>query len=142
MTGLRRAWRSAALAAGIAASAAAPAFAQRLGQAAAEGPSPWRVAAALALCILLAIGGALALRARLRGGWTAPPGWRLPLRDPGGLFAGSPRRLRLIETLRLSHQVDICLFSFDERQFVVAATPHGATVVTADAARAGAEAAP
>jgi len=135
MSGTRRAARRLAAVAVVAlglAGRAAPAFADRLGQATGAEPSLWRVTAALLLCLALAVAGALALRARLRGGGRAPAGaaWRLPFADPAGLFGGgAPRRLQLIETLRLSHQVDICLFSCDERQFVVAATPHGATVL-------------
>lgn len=137
---LQAARRPLALAIGLApAIAAGPAISQQLGQAASAGPSPWRVAAALALCLLLAVAGAFALRLRMRGGWSPPAGLRLALGGSPTLFGAAGRRLRLIETLRVSPQLEICLFSCDQRQFVIAATPHGATVLTDDAA-AGAEA--
>ena len=135
MTGMRRAFdrlTGALVLAPVLAGPAAPAFAQRLGQAAGTDVPLWRVAAALLICLVLAVVGALALRARLRGGGPVFAGakWRLPFQAPAGLFSAGPRRLQLVETLRLSHQVDICLFRCDERDFLVAATPQGATVLT------------
>ncbi|MFI4973104.1 MAG: hypothetical protein ACHP84_01035 [Caulobacterales bacterium] len=98
----------------------AAAIAQTLGQAAAS-DVPWlRVGAALAFCLALAVGGAFALRWRLRGGI-------YPLK-------GSVRRLQLVETVRLSHQIDVCLLKLDERHILVAAGPHGATLLMSDAA--------
>jgi len=96
---------------------AGPAAAQTL----ANGASPdipwWRVLGALAFCVALAVGAAFALRARLGG--------RLP-----ALVANRPRRLELVETLRLSHQVDICLVRCDARDLIVAATPQGAFLIS------------
>lgn len=122
------------------ASSAAPAWAQRLGQATGAETPLWRVAAALLLCLALAVGGALALRIRLRG-LARPPGaskWWLLLPSPSRFLGAGQRRLQLVETLRLSHQVDICLFSCDERHFIVAATPQGVTDLTAGAGVTGA----
>ncbi|MEM8697274.1 MAG: flagellar biosynthetic protein FliO [Pseudomonadota bacterium] len=80
--------------------ATVPAVAQTLGQGD-GGPdiSIWRVIGALLFCLLLAAGAAFALRHRMRGG-----GQLLPLGE---------RRLRLIETLRLSQQTDLCLVDCD-----------------------------
>lgn len=147
MTGAHRAAHRATAAASLAfglAVRAGPAFAQHLGQAAETGPPVWRVIAALLLCLALAVGAALALRLRLRGSGRAPQGsrWRLPLGDPAGLFAGPSRRLQLVERLRLNHQVDVCLFRCDERHFIVAATPQGATVLASDIATSAAAGAP
>lgn len=92
---------------------AGPALAQNLGQAASPDVPVWRVLGALVLCLLLAVGAAFALKTRLRG--TAP------------LFSvAAQRRLQLVETVRLSHQVDVCLLTCDGREIIVAASPHGA----------------
>jgi flagellar biogenesis protein FliO len=92
-----------------------PAAAQKLGQGGGTDVSVWRVTGALIFCLLLAAGAAFALRARLRG---ALP----PLRGQG-------RRLRLVESLRLSHQTDLCLIELDGRELVVASSAHGATLL-------------
>lgn len=94
---------------------AAPAVAQRLGQGTGTEVPVWRVLGALALCLALAVAAAYFLRRRLGGS--------LPL------ARGRTRRLQLVETLRLSHQVDICLVSCDGAEFIVAATQQGATTV-------------
>src|SRR5258706_11729693 len=68
---------------------ARPTAAQVLGQGGDDTVSMWRVAAALLVCVLLAVGGAFALRARMGAGalvFAPPPG----------------RRLKLVGTLRLS----------------------------------------
>jgi flagellar biogenesis protein FliO len=91
-------------------------FAQHLGQASDTAVPFWRVAGALILCLALAFAAAFLLRNRLR--------------LPGALAIGaSDRRLQLIETLRLSHQVDICLLRWDRKDFLIAATAQGATVL-------------
>jgi flagellar biogenesis protein FliO len=94
---------------------AAPVRAQTLAQGGGGDVSLWRVIGALVFCLLLASGAAFALRARFRG---ALP----PLRGPG-------RRLRLIESLRLSHQTDLCLVELDGRELVIASTAHGASLL-------------
>lgn len=98
--------------------AAAPAWAQRIGQGTGAEVPIWRVLGALALCLALAVAAAYVLRRRMGGS--------LPL------ALGRGRRLQLIETLRLSHQVDICLIACDGAEFLVAATPHGATTINAN----------
>jgi flagellar biogenesis protein FliO len=97
----------------IAASEAA--FAQRIGQGTGNEVPVWRVLSVLALCLTLAIAAAFVLRRRLAG--------------PRPLTFGSERRLKLIEALRLSHQTDLCLVACDGGEFLVASTPHGATLV-------------
>lgn len=108
-----------ALLTAILALAASPALAQTLGQGQSPDIPVWRVTSALILCVLLALGAAYVLRNRLGGG----PLWPLPAQ------ARKDRRLQLVETLRLSHQVDVCLFRCDDRDYLIAATPHGAVVL-------------
>ena len=124
MSGAVRACRLLPLAAGIMAFTQGAAVAQTLGQAPTTHLAWWRVAGSFGLCILLAVGGALALRARLG----------LPMKGLGH----PQRRLRLLETIRLSHQIDLCLVACDGREFMVAATPHGATLLGAAPLPAGA----
>lgn len=100
-----------AAAAGIALLAAAPACAQTLGQGAGPEISWLRVVGALLFCLALAVGAAFALRYRFRGAVRLAP--------------GTPRRLRLVETMRLSHQSDICLLAVDGQEFLFASTPQG-----------------
>jgi flagellar biogenesis protein FliO len=99
--------------------AAAPAAAQRLGQGTGTEVPIWRVLGALLFCLLLAVAAAFFLRRRMSGA--------MPL----GL-GGRARRLQLVETIRLSHQVDLCLVRCDDRELLLAATPHGAAPVAAD----------
>ncbi len=108
------------------------AVAQTLGQGGSPDVPWWRVAGALVLCLGLAVAGAVALRARLGGG-------RLPrglagLKLPVGLNLpeGGPRRLQLVETIRLSHQIDVCLIRCDDRHLLVAAGPQGVSVLAKD----------
>ena len=96
--------------------AAAPALAQRLGQGTGTEVPIWRVLAALLLCLSLAVAAAILLRRRLGGG--ARP-----------IAFGRSRRLQLVETLRLSHQVDLCVVSCDGGELLIASTPHGATLI-------------
>lgn len=90
------------------------AMAQQLGQAADEGVSLVRVGLALTLCLLLAVGGAVAIK--LRSGHAMPL-----LRKEG-----SNRRLILKESLRISHQIDLCIVSCDGQESLIAASANGA----------------
>ena len=92
------------------------AMAQTLGKAISPSLPWWRVFGALLFCLLLALGGAYALRARL--------GLRMP-----SVMAGDQKHLKLLETVRLSHQIDICLLRWDGRDLIVAAGPQGATLL-------------
>jgi flagellar biogenesis protein FliO len=97
------------------------ALAQRLGQGGVETDIAWwRVGGALILCLALAVAAAYALRTRLRGG-AAP------------LLSRDERRLRLIETLRIGHQVDVCLIACEGRKLLLAASPHGVVLLSSDA---------
>lgn len=104
-----------AAAAALAALAAAPAFAQRLGQNEGVDMPVWRILGALLFCLALALAAAIVLRRRLNG--------------PNPLVFGRARRLALVESLRLSHQVDLCIVSLDGRELLLASTPHGATLI-------------
>lgn len=115
------------------AGAAGPVWAQSLGQANTVNVSPWRVVAALGLSLTLAAAAALALRYRLDQQAGRRPGSLrvlVGLLRPGLASLSRPRRhLHLQESLRVSPQLEICLFNFDDEQFLVAASPQGATVL-------------
>ena len=91
------------------------AFAQRLGGGESADVSWWRVAASLLLCLALAAGGAWALKAKMKG--------------TPALFNTGPRRLQVLETVRLAHQVEICLLRCDDKEVFIAVSPHGAFAV-------------
>ena len=93
-----------------------------LGQVGDDGVAWWRVAAALIFCLLLAVGGALALRARLGGG--------VGVRRPTWLRAAqTTRRLELVETLRVKPQVDLLIVRCDGRQLLISASAQGAELI-------------
>ena len=98
--------------------AAGPALAQQLAQGSHYDPPWWRVIGALLFCVLLAVGAAFVLRGRLNA----------PL---AALLApkGSVRRLRVIESTRLSPQVDVCLLQVDQEELLLAISPQGAVVL-------------
>jgi len=115
---------------------AGPTLAQKLGHADNLEISWWRFASALIVCLVLAVLGALALRARLRTGRAVTAGALWPalaglLAPAAARAAPGPRRLQLVETLRLGHQVEVCLVECDEEGFLIATSPHGAVVVAA-----------
>lgn len=126
-----------ALIAAIAVSAAIawPAMAEPLAHGTAPQISIWRIAAALLLCLLLALAAALALKARMSGRLPGLAAGKLPAlklnASPLARFLKSPapRRLRAVETIRISPYADICLFRCDGKIFLVAATPQGVTVL-------------
>jgi flagellar biogenesis protein FliO len=107
---------------------AAQAKTMALAGGAAQTDIPWlRLTGALILCLALAVAAALALRTRLGGG--SPSGLKLGLADflgaRGALAGRDARRLQLVETLRLSHNIDVCVLRFDDRDVLVAATAQG-----------------
>ncbi|MDB5441401.1 MAG: Flagellar biosynthesis protein FliO [Caulobacteraceae bacterium] len=130
----RRRLGLAAFALALATGLAGVAEAQVLGQGPAPGVSAWRVVAALVLCLVLAVAGAVALKSRL--GARAPKVWPLQ-----GLnlwrwrtAARGGRRVEALESIRLSPQVEVCLFNCDGRAFLaVATTQGGLQVVDLDA---------
>jgi flagellar biogenesis protein FliO len=93
-------------------------WSQTLGQAPQSDVSWVRVLAALILCLGLAVGAAYVMRSRLRGR-TAP-------------FGAEGRQLELLETIRLSHQADLCVLRFGASRLLVAATAQGVTVLAQD----------
>lgn len=138
--GLRTLALSAAIAVG-----STPAFAQTLGQGAAPVISWWRIAAALILCLLLAVVAALALHARMSGKLPSLKGIKLTLPAMRGapiarLFSpAGERRLKAVETIRVSPYADVCLFTCDGETYLVAATPQGVTVIERPQGSAGTE---
>src|SRR5258706_13616939 len=104
----------------LAAIRSTPALAETLGQAGDDGISLWRVAFALVLCLGLAIAGAFALKGRLA------PGQAISI----PFFAGATsRRMKLIETLRVKHQVELCLVTCDGHEMLVLTSKQGAQVL-------------
>jgi hypothetical protein len=93
-----------------------PAEAQTLGQGAMDDVSPWRVVAALLLCLMLAVAGAFALKAR---------GGRVSFFP---LATKRRRRLELIESLRLG-QAELCLVMCDGREMLVLASSQGGSLI-------------
>jgi hypothetical protein len=124
----------------------------------AEGPLFWlRWAAALGLCLLLAFAGAYALKARQSGALVAagvlrPGRFRRGPAGPGGGFAtfagpiftwpsfswasgasrrgaAAARRLQVVESLRVSPQLEVCLLACDDRELLLATTAQGLVVL-------------
>jgi hypothetical protein len=121
--------RAAVLSAALWAAGAGAGLAQQFGQGAEVGPSWWRILGALVLCLALALGAALALRARM--GVTGPPRFRVGAAWFGGLASLAPagRRLRRIEAIRVSHSVEVCLFACGDRQYLIAATANAVVLL-------------
>jgi hypothetical protein len=113
-----------------------PGLAQTLGQAPQPDFSWVRWVAALLLCLLLAAGGAFALRARMGVGGR-PLGFQGPLSAWLKGSAATPRRVQVIESVRASPSLELCLFTCDGEDFLVAATPHGVVQLRPAAARGG-----
>ena len=97
-------------------------LAQQLGQAAEGGVSLWRVVGALMFCLLLALGAAIVLKMRMKGG-AAPPFFKHAVIQRLAAFKSPSRRLSHIQSLRVGQNVEICMFTCDDRQFLIAATP-------------------
>jgi hypothetical protein len=112
-------WRApAASLAGMAtALASQAALADRLGQAPDDGPSIWRVAGAFSLCALFAFAGALVLRSR---GGLGALSWLRP---------ATARRLTLVESVRLTPQVQLCIVVCDGREMLLTTAPTGAILL-------------
>jgi len=99
---------------------AAPAAAQRLGQGADDPVSLWRVVLALLFCLMIAVLAALVLRARMTG---------RPLPAIFTIGSGQGARLRKLESVRMSHQVELSIVTCDGRDILVAVGPQGAQVL-------------
>ena len=96
---------------------AASAFAQVLGKAPDDAVSITRIVTTLALCLTLAVGVALLLKAR--GSWLTPLANMLH-RD---------KRIQLVEVVRLTQHVDLCLVRLGETTLVLAASASGVDVL-------------
>lgn len=107
-------------------SLAGAASAQVLAQGPEQHVSIGRVIAALLLCLALAVAGALVMRARMDGRFA---GWSLRIASPA-----ATKRLALVDRLRLSPQLEICMVRCDQRELVLAVTQSGATVLHETAA--------
>lgn len=90
--------------------AASAEAAGRLGGGAALDISPWRILAALILCIIIAMLAAVMLRQR--GGRFAP-GALLPRLDLGR------RTIEVVETRRLSPHADLCVVRHGGREYLL-----------------------
>jgi hypothetical protein len=92
----------------------APAHAQTLGQGVDDGLPLWRIIVALGVCLALAVAVPVALKYRYGSSWRALLAF--PVRK---------RRLKVIESLRVSHQVSLCIVECDGEQVLVAIMPTG-----------------
>jgi hypothetical protein len=92
-----------------------PALAQQLGHGDDVGIPWWRLAAMLGLMLALGIGAVFAARSRSFDFkiWQISPN----------------RRLKVIETARLSVQGSLCLVVLDDKEFLIAITASSATVI-------------
>jgi hypothetical protein len=99
----------------------AAASAQTLGQAPADDISYWRVAFDLVLCLTLAVAGAYLLKARAGNGVASRP-----LRF---ISSRAPRRLKLVETLRLGQKFDLSIVTCDGHEILVLANENHAAIV-------------
>lgn len=82
-----------------------------------------RLVIGLILCTILAIVAAIALKRFMRGG-------NLFKLGPAKSFFSVPaRKLRVMETQRLSPHADLCLFVCESRQYLVVVSPGGATLL-------------
>lgn len=112
---------------------ATPVLADTLGGAKDPPIAWWRVFAALLLCLVLAVGAALALRVRMRGLPASRPAAKASLTELAAalwrkLPSGGnvePGELQLLESIRLSHQIDVCRIRFRDEDYLVAASAQG-----------------
>ncbi len=100
-----------------------PAFAQKLGQAPDDGISFVRVLAALLLCLAIAVAAAIFLQKRAGLGLTLPS------------LIKRHARLKLVESLRVSPQVNVCIVTCDGRELLLEVSPQGASILAPLAAR-------
>jgi flagellar biogenesis protein FliO len=94
----------------------AQAWSQTLGQGVDSEISPWRILAALTLCIAVAIGAAVLLKSRMQGG-------KFPRLKSQG------RRLQVLETTRLGAQNDVCIVACDGEELLLSSSPHGVSLI-------------
>lgn len=94
-----------------------PALAQTLGQGQDDGVSTWRVILALILCLALAAAVPFAMKARGFSGLNLPSLGRVT------------RRLRVIESVRLSQQASVSLVELDGEEFLVSVSNAGVEIL-------------
>jgi hypothetical protein len=82
-----------------------------------------RLVLGLFLCVMVAIVAVLVLKRFMHAGSIPRPGkWADLVRAP-------PRRIRVLETHRLSPHGDVCMFTCGGRQYLIVLSPAGATIV-------------
>lgn len=98
-------------------SAARPALAQTIGTGAEDDVGAWRVVISLVVCVALAAAGALVLKKRSGQGTGFT--W----------FHASERRLRVLESVRLSRETMLSIVAVDGNQLLVLSGQEGASIV-------------
>jgi hypothetical protein len=82
-----------------------------------------RLVLGLLLCVIVAIGAALMLKRFMHGGAAPQIGkWSDLVRPP-------QRRVRVLETHRLSPHGDVCVLTCKGREYLIVLSPAGATVI-------------
>lgn len=82
-----------------------------------------RLALGLLLGTILTLFAAVALKRFLHGRPSLPA-------SLNALVHAGPRTIRVLETHRLSAHADVCLFTIEDRRFVVVVSPGGATLIS------------
>ena len=90
---------------------------QQLGQGSEVDISPWRVLGALLLCVLLAAGAALVMRARMGVG--GAKFWQRPVSG----------RLKVLETRRIAPQAWVSLIVLDDQEYLVGLSNNGTVLI-------------
>lgn len=108
------------------------ALAQTLGTGEGLGLPWWRVAGSLIACLIVAALAAIAMKLSLqRNGVTNAKSakGRSTLFDFRAVLSASPRRVKVIEAVRVSQSLEVCLFTADQTEYLVAATAGGAVLL-------------
>jgi len=100
-----------------------PARAQTLGQGTGPDISILGVLGALVLCLAVAVLAAFVLKARTRGR-------ALSVQTLFGRSRSQEGRLRVVETLRLGPQVDLCIVECDASEYLIAISGNGASLLS------------
>lgn len=92
-------------------------LAQNLGKGMDDGISIWRVAAALLVCVGVAVCAAFLLK---RG---------MPMGQMLQYSKKKKSRLQVMETLRIRPQTDLCIFACDGEEFLLVLSPQGTSLL-------------
>jgi hypothetical protein len=92
------------------------AYGQQLGQGVDDGITPFRIVAALVICMVVAVAGAFAFKAWSRAGRIFQ-------------LANGRRRLQLLETLRISGQNEVCIVVCDGEELLVSSSADGVKLI-------------